>query len=164
MYIHMGGGSSGPGRAQIGSGPCKGYVSYMYVHIIWYYRRLSDIVWYHPMHSLWSDPILFPRVTPYFFHWGTPYFFGGGEPPGDRAWAFPNFKFGGNVIPYLGGGITRVCPSMGVLEHSIVHPDKILRIWPLQPIRLSPQEPPRNSVLRAGLNVQIPSTLTWNHS
>ena len=68
------------------------------------------------MHSLWSDPIVFsrvtpyffPRVTPYFFHWGTPYFFSGGEPPGDRAWAFPNFKFGGNVIPYLGGGIEEV--------------------------------------------------------
>ena len=65
------------------------------------------------MLSLWSDPILFsrvtayffPRVTPYFFHWGTPYFFSGGNPLDDRAWAFPNLKLGGNVIPYLVGGI-----------------------------------------------------------
>ena len=66
------------------------------------------------MHSLWSDPTLFSRVTPYFFATGDPIFFSsgdpilffGGEPPGDRAWAFPNLKFGGNVIPYLGGGIS----------------------------------------------------------
>ena len=64
------------GRAQIGSGPCKGYVSYMYVHIILYYRRLFDIVLYHPMLCLGSDPILFSSGNPILFSsgnlWGSP--------------------------------------------------------------------------------------------
>jgi hypothetical protein len=59
---------SGPGRAQIGSGPCEGYVSYMCVHITLYYRRLSDIVLYDPMLCLGSDPILSSLGNP----WGSP--------------------------------------------------------------------------------------------
>ena len=52
-----------------------------------------------------GDPILFSMGDPILFSLGDPILFFRGEPPGDRAWAFPNFKFGGNVIPYLGGGI-----------------------------------------------------------
>ena len=56
------------GRAQIGSGPCKEYVSYMYLHIILYDRRLFDIVLYHPTPCLGSDPILFSSGN----LWGSP--------------------------------------------------------------------------------------------
>ena len=86
----MGPRSSGPGRAQIGSGPCKGYVSYMYVHNILYYRRLFDIVLYHPMLCLGSDPILFSSGN----LWGSPkatnmrY----GVTPIKRYGVTPNFK------------------------------------------------------------------------
>ena len=65
------------------------------------------------MLSLWSDPILFSSGNPILFSTGDPILFSlgdpilffRGEPAGDRAWAFPNFRFGGNVISYLGGGI-----------------------------------------------------------
>ena len=49
---------------------------------------------------------------------------------------------------------------MGVLECAIMHPGKTLQIWGLQPIWLSQWEPPRNSVLGAGLKVKISWTLT----
>ncbi len=56
------------GRTRSVPGPCKGYVSYMYVHIILYYRSLFDIVLYHPMLCLGSDPILFSSGN----LWGSP--------------------------------------------------------------------------------------------
>jgi hypothetical protein len=85
----------------------------MYIHILSCCCILSCVVFQHPMSTLWSDPILASSSDPILsstgdpilFSLGTPYFFFGGEPPGDRAWAFPIFKFGGNVIPYLGVGI-----------------------------------------------------------
>ena len=49
---------------------------------------------------------------------------------------------------------------MGVLECVIMHPGKTLQIWGPQPIWLPQQEPPRNSVLVAGLKVNISLTLT----
>jgi len=52
-----------------------------------------------------GDPILFP--------FGDPLLFFRGEPPGDHAWAFPTFKFEGNVIPYLGGGIQGLAKEFG---------------------------------------------------
>jgi hypothetical protein len=84
----------------------------MYVHIILYDRRLSEIVLYHAMLSLWSDPILFVPGDPILFSTGDPILFSlgdpilffRGEPPGGHTWSFPNFKFGGNVISYLIGG------------------------------------------------------------
>ena len=45
-----------------------------------------------------GTPYFFLPGTPYFFLRGTPYFFLG-EPPGDRTWAFPDFKFGEDVSP-----------------------------------------------------------------
>ena len=59
----------------------------------------------------------FAWVTPYFFLLGTPYFFFR-EPPGDRTWAAPDFKFGGDVRPYLGGGMLLWCNSDPDLWHS----------------------------------------------
>ena len=47
------------------------------------------------MLSLGSDPELSPQVTPYIFFFKYP------VPPGDRTWAFPDFKFREDVIPYL---------------------------------------------------------------
>ena len=80
---------------------------------------LSDIIpcfaWgVTPYFFLRVTTYFFPRVTPYFFATGDPILFSlgdpilffGGEPPGDRAWAFSNFRFGGNASPYLSGGIS----------------------------------------------------------
>ena len=58
-----------------------------------------------PYFCSWVTPYFFSTDDPILFSFGYPILFFRGEPPGDRAWAFPNFKFGGNVIPYLGGGI-----------------------------------------------------------
>ena len=41
-----------------------------------------------------------------------------------------------------------------------MHPGKTLQIWGPQPIWLSQREPPRNSVLGAGLKVKISLTST----
>ena len=49
---------------------------------------------------------------------------------------------------------------MGVLESAVRHPGKKLQIWASQRIWLSHWEPPSNSVLGAGLKVNISSTLT----
>ena len=49
---------------------------------------------------------------------------------------------------------------MGVLGFSVMHPGKTFQIWGLQAISLSRQEPPRDSVLGAGLKVKISLTLT----
>ena len=49
---------------------------------------------------------------------------------------------------------------MGVLESSVMHPGKILQMWPSQPILLSQQEPPRSAVRGASLNLQTPLALT----
>ena len=76
----------------------------MYIYNILYDLGISDIILY-PMLSLRSDPILFFMGDPILFSLGDPTLFLGGEPPGARAWAFPDFMFGGNVMPYFGGGI-----------------------------------------------------------
>ena len=44
---------------------------------------------------------------------------------------------------------------MGVLESAVMHPGKTLQILGPQSIWLLHQEPPRNSVLGAGLKVNI---------
>ena len=49
---------------------------------------------------------------------------------------------------------------MGVLERAIMHPGKKNQIWGPQPIWLSQQEPSRNSVPGAGLEVKISLVLT----
>ena len=75
----------------------------MLFYIILDYPILSYIIpcfpWgVTPYFFLRGTPYFFPRGTPYFFLEVTPYFFFRGT-PGDRAWAFPDFKFGGNVTP-----------------------------------------------------------------
>ena len=49
---------------------------------------------------------------------------------------------------------------MGVLESAVMHRDKTLQIWGPQPIWLPQQEPAPNSVLGAGLQVNISLSLT----
>ena len=123
MYIHIWNISFA--WAQIGSGPCKGYVSYMYAHIILYDRRWSDVILYHPMHSLYSDPILFsrvtpyffPRVTPYFLHWGTPYFFSGGNPQVTAHGHFPTLSLGGTSSHTWEGGLGGDVAGYARLHH-----------------------------------------------
>ena len=48
---------------------------------------------------------------------------------------------------------TVTCMLMGVLESLIMHSSETLQMWDPQPIWLSQQEPPRNSVLGASLKV-----------
>ena len=60
------------GRTRSVPGPCKGYLSYMYVHNILYDRRLSDIILYHPMLSLRSDPILLSKGDSILFPTSDP--------------------------------------------------------------------------------------------
>ena len=57
------------------------------------------------MLSLWSDPIPFFTGDPILFSLGDPILFSGGNPQVTAHGHFPTLSFGGNVIPYLGGGI-----------------------------------------------------------
>ena len=54
----------------------------------------------------------------------------------------------------------KVCVCACFLERVLLHPGKKLQIWGLQHIRLSQQGPPQNSVLGAGLKVNISLILT----
>ena len=95
----MGRARSVPGPGQScplpGSGPCKGYVSYMYVHDILYDRGRCDIMLYHPMLPLRSEPILFSLVTPILSSCGDPILFCGGDPQVTAHGHFPTSSLGG---------------------------------------------------------------------
>ena len=53
------------------------------------------------------------------------------------------------------------CIFVGVGKWAVMHRGKTLQIWGPQPVWISQQEPPRNSVLGAGLQVEISLTPAW---